>query len=83
MHYLFLIYLVTTTLHVSGLVVAHHQEVAMYICDNWYVVYVLVVYRRASAWFHYTLISRCKVNKTLHLCTLPSLVTILLTLSRL
>jgi hypothetical protein len=24
-------------LHVSGLLVAHHQEVTMYICNNWYV----------------------------------------------
>jgi hypothetical protein len=41
MHYLSSVYWVTTPLHVSGLLVAHHQEVAMYICDNWYVLYVL------------------------------------------
>jgi hypothetical protein len=28
--------------HVSVLLVAHHQEVTMCICDNWYVLYVLV-----------------------------------------
>jgi hypothetical protein len=38
---------VTTPLHVSGLLVAHLQEVAMYIGDNWYVLYVLVDCRRA------------------------------------
>jgi hypothetical protein len=37
MHYLSSVYSVTTPLHVSGLLVAHQQEVAMYICDNWYV----------------------------------------------
>jgi hypothetical protein len=37
MHYLSSVYL-----HVSALLVAHHQEVAMYICDNWYVLYILV-----------------------------------------
>jgi hypothetical protein len=42
LHYLSSIYLVTTHLHVSGLLVAHHQEAAMYICDSWYMLYVLV-----------------------------------------
>jgi hypothetical protein len=32
MHYLSSLYWVTTPLHVSGLLVAHHQEAAMYIC---------------------------------------------------
>jgi hypothetical protein len=41
-HYLSSLYSVTTPLHVSGLLVAHHQEVAMYVCDSWYVLYVLV-----------------------------------------
>jgi hypothetical protein len=41
MHYLSSAYSVTIPLHVSGLLVAHHQEVTMYICDNWYVFYVL------------------------------------------
>jgi hypothetical protein len=36
MHYLSSVYSVTIPLHVSGLLVAHHQEVAMYICDNWF-----------------------------------------------
>jgi hypothetical protein len=39
MHYLSSVYSVTIRLHVSGLLVAHHQEVTMYICDNWYVLY--------------------------------------------
>jgi hypothetical protein len=30
------VYSVKTPLHVSGLLVAHHQEVTMYICDNTY-----------------------------------------------
>jgi hypothetical protein len=42
MHYLSWIYSVTIPLHVSGLLAAHHQEVTMYICNNWYVLYVLV-----------------------------------------
>jgi hypothetical protein len=47
MHYLSSVYWVTTPLHVSGLLVAHYQELAMYICDNWYVLYVLVDCRQA------------------------------------
>jgi hypothetical protein len=31
--------------HVSGLIVAHHQKAAMYTCDNWYLLYVLVELR--------------------------------------
>jgi hypothetical protein len=42
MHYLSSVYSVTIPLHVSGLLTAHHQEVTMYVCDNWYVPYVLV-----------------------------------------
>jgi hypothetical protein len=42
MHYLSSVYSVTILLHVLGLLVAHHQEVTMYICNNWYVLYVLV-----------------------------------------
>jgi hypothetical protein len=42
MHYLSSVYSVTIRLHVSGLLVAHHKEVTMYICDNWYVLYALV-----------------------------------------
>jgi hypothetical protein len=40
MHYLSS---VTVPLYVSGLLVVHHQEVIMYICNNLYVLYVLVV----------------------------------------
>jgi hypothetical protein len=40
-HYLSSVYSVTIPLHVSGFLVAHHQEVTMYICNNWYVLYVL------------------------------------------
>jgi cation transport ATPase len=41
MHYLSSVYSVTIPLHVSGLLVVHHQEVTVYICNNWYVWYVL------------------------------------------
>jgi hypothetical protein len=34
MHHLSSVYSVTIPLHVSGLLVAHHQEVAMYTCDS-------------------------------------------------
>jgi hypothetical protein len=43
---LFSVYSVTIPLRVSGFLVAYHQEVAMYICDNRYVLYVLVDGRR-------------------------------------
>jgi hypothetical protein len=46
MHCLSQVYSVITPLHVSGLLIAHHQEVTMYICDNWYALYVLVDCRR-------------------------------------
>jgi hypothetical protein len=36
------VYSVTITLHVLGLLLAHHQEVTMYVCDSWYMLYVLV-----------------------------------------
>jgi hypothetical protein len=42
MHYLSSVYSVTIPLHVSGLLAAHHQEVTVYICDSWYVLYILV-----------------------------------------
>jgi hypothetical protein len=42
MHYLSSVYWVITPLHVSGLLVAHHLKVSMYICDDWYVLQVLV-----------------------------------------
>jgi hypothetical protein len=41
------VYSFITTIHISDLPIAHHQEVTMYICDHWYVLYVLVDYRRA------------------------------------
>jgi hypothetical protein len=41
MHHLSSVYSVTIPLHILGLLVAHHQEV-MYICDNLYVLYVVV-----------------------------------------
>jgi hypothetical protein len=47
MHYLSSVYSVTIPLNVSGLLVAHHQEVTVYICNSWYVLYVLVGCRRA------------------------------------
>jgi hypothetical protein len=42
MHYLSLVYSVTIPVHVSGVLVAHHQELTMNICNNWYLLYVLV-----------------------------------------
>jgi hypothetical protein len=42
MHNLSSVYSVTITPHVSGLLVAHHQDVTVYICDGLYVLYVLV-----------------------------------------
>jgi hypothetical protein len=48
MHYSSSVNLVTTPVHVSAVLVAHHQEVRVYICDNWYVLYVLVDCRRTA-----------------------------------
>jgi hypothetical protein len=48
-HCLSSVYSVTTPLHVLGLLVAHHQEVTVYICDSWYVLYVLVDCWRANS----------------------------------
>jgi hypothetical protein len=44
MHFVSSVYSVTTPLHISGLLVAHHQGVTIYtcICNKWYVLYVLV-----------------------------------------
>jgi hypothetical protein len=36
------VYSVTIPVHVSGLLVAHQQQVTTYICDNLYVLYILV-----------------------------------------
>jgi hypothetical protein len=46
--YLSSVYLITTPPHVSGFLVAHHQDVTMYICDNWHVLYVFVDCRRLN-----------------------------------
>jgi hypothetical protein len=48
MQYLSTVYCVTIPLHVSRLLVADHQEVSMYICDNWYVLYVFVNFGRPA-----------------------------------
>jgi hypothetical protein len=48
MHYLSSVYSVTIPLHVSGLLVVHHQEIAMYMCDEWYVLCFLVECRRTG-----------------------------------
>jgi hypothetical protein len=42
MHCVASVYSITIPLHVSGLLVTHHQEVTMYICNKWYVLYILV-----------------------------------------
>jgi hypothetical protein len=39
---MYLQFIQSLPLHVLGLLVAHHQEVAIYIYDSWYVLYVLV-----------------------------------------
>jgi hypothetical protein len=52
MQYLYLFYSIAVPLCVLGLLVAHHQEVTVSICDNWYVLCVngwintLIVYRQ-------------------------------------
>jgi hypothetical protein len=62
MHCLSSVYSVTIPLNVSSLLVDPHQEVTMYeyICDDWYVLYVLVGSRlRRTArtnWHIYTLL---------------------------
>jgi hypothetical protein len=48
MYYLSSIYSVTIPLHVSGLLVVHHQEVTMYICNKCYVLQVSVDCQLAS-----------------------------------
>jgi hypothetical protein len=40
MHCVSSVYWATKPLRVSGFLVAHHQEVIMYICNSWYVLYV-------------------------------------------
>jgi hypothetical protein len=48
MHHISSVYSITISLHVMGLLVAHHQGVTMYICRKWYVLYVLVDCQLAS-----------------------------------
>jgi hypothetical protein len=43
MHYVPSVYSDTVPLHVSGWLIAHHQEVTIHICNKWYVMYVPVV----------------------------------------
>jgi hypothetical protein len=45
MHYLSLIYVVSQPLHVSGLFIAHHQEVFTVYYSNWYVLYLTLTGR--------------------------------------
>jgi hypothetical protein len=61
MHYLSSVHSVTIPPHVSGLLVAHHQEVTMYMRDSWYVLYVLVQCRRA--WLEWTADNQLKRTK--------------------
>jgi hypothetical protein len=79
MHNLSSVYSVTIPLHVSGLLVAHHQEVKMHICNKWYMLYFLHLVDRQLAWLrwdcekinstlswsYYMHISRCTVKKRL------------------
>jgi hypothetical protein len=47
-HYVSSVYSVTILLHVSSLLVAHHQEETMYLCNEWKVLYYLVLCKLAS-----------------------------------
>jgi hypothetical protein len=49
MHYLSSVYSVAIPLHVSGLLLVQHQEVTMYICSNWYMLY----FRPAKRYIQY------------------------------
>jgi hypothetical protein len=49
MHHLSSAHSVTIPLHVSGLLGAQHQELIMYLCYKWYVLYVLFDRRRAES----------------------------------
>jgi hypothetical protein len=42
------VYSIAIHLRVSGLPLAPHQEVTMYVCDNWHVLYVLSRIRRTT-----------------------------------
>jgi hypothetical protein len=67
MHYLSSVCSVTISLHVSGLLVAHHQEVAMCICVSWYVLYVLVDCQLAAE-----STKTCNTYNLLHICIVTS-----------
>jgi hypothetical protein len=62
MHYLSSVYSVTIPLHVSGLLVAHHQEVTTHICNNWYVLYVLVDCPRPDSRLRRTTRTNCHIR---------------------
>jgi hypothetical protein len=47
MHYLSSVYSVTISVHGLCLLVPHNKDVTMHVCDNWYVLYVLVKCRHA------------------------------------
>jgi hypothetical protein len=66
MHYLASVCSVTIPLHVLGLLVANHQEVAMYICDSWYVLYVSVDCRQA--WMEWNSTIYLQFIQSLYLC---------------
>jgi hypothetical protein len=51
------------SLHVSGLLVAHYQKVAMYICDNRYVLYVL---RLIHTYYAVPMSRPCRADKGLY-----------------
>jgi hypothetical protein len=70
MHYFSSVYSVTTPLHVLGLLVAYDQEVTMYMCYNWYVLYVLVDCRRA--WIPADSQLRSTIRTNCHIYTLLS-----------
>jgi hypothetical protein len=59
MHYLSSVYSVTIPLHVLGLLVAHHQEVTMYMCIKWYM-YILVDCQQA--WLGWDWLCRVEVE---------------------
>jgi hypothetical protein len=67
MRYLSSVYSVTIHLHVSGLLVAHHQEVTMYICDSWYVLYVL-----GDCWWARMEWKTYNTYQLLHICIVTS-----------
>jgi len=69
LHYLSSVYFVNQPLHVSGIFVAHHQEVCyIYIYNNWYVLYfsVLSVSRPTDSQLKSTTRTNCCIY-TVHL----------------